>query len=131
MHSDVVKVFFTNLLFVVGVVLLIVGFSIGANTLAKSLIFPQYPLKVWDETRCEYDMWPVEDVSSSQAQQLSPEALEYSNQQKKARLDSCQASIAQQRVTQQVEDSVTAITLLISGLLLTLFFKGFIKVSKS
>lgn len=102
MKPEIIKALFTNLLFVVGVVVLIIGFFKGSNTLAKSVFFEQYPLESWEESRCE--MEPVGQ----------------------GRITECYKSVQTMRVTKKVEDSVSSVSLLVSGAVLVYFFKGFI-----
>ena len=53
MKPETIKAIFTNLLFVIGVILLIVGFVQGTRTIVKLLTFDQYPLDSYEEIRCE------------------------------------------------------------------------------
>lgn len=102
MKPEVIKALFTNILFVVGVIVLIIGFFKGSNTLAKSLFFEQYPLESWEESRCE--MEPIGQTKISE----------------------CNKSTQTMRITKKVEDSVSSISLLVSGAVLVYFFRGFI-----
>lgn len=127
MHTDLIKATFTNLLFVIGVILLIVGFAQGTNTAVKSIAFEKYPLRAYDETRCEtefmYPTYPADAVSEKD--------IQVEQEQKEKRLQSCLKSIENQRNTKQVEDAVGSFTLFISGSVLVFIFKGFIFAKKT
>lgn len=128
MNTDLIKATFTNLLFVIGVILLIVGFAQGTNTLVKSIAFEKYPLQSYEETRCEtefmYPTYPV-DINSDKEVQQPDDA------QKEKRLQNCLTSVENQRTTKQVEDAVSSFTLFVSGSALVFIFKGFIFAKKT
>ncbi len=107
--QNTVRLVFTNLLFVIGVVLLITGASRGVLTLAKLIIFDKYPLDSYMETRCQV---PQEQ---SQYGEVLP------------RLDAqCATGLEYERKIKLTEDTINSITMLISGIILTVSFKKFI-----
>ncbi|MEX0895885.1 MAG: hypothetical protein WDZ94_03010 [Patescibacteria group bacterium] len=117
MKTEVIKAAFTNILFVIGVILLIFGFISGTQTASKILLFEQYPLNSYEETRCEmngaYPSTPRGDTT------ISAEDVE-------AQRERCYRSLEQERTLKQVSDIVTATTTLIAGFVLVLSFKRFI-----
>ena len=129
MKTTAITSIFSSILFVLGVILLIVGFFIGSSTVVKTLAFPNYPLPSWEENRCEYDMWyPAEPQLYLSEEVPQIERLELASslqkEQQEKKVAECQASVAQQRRTKQVEDGVAALTLVTSGMVLVLSFKG-------
>lgn len=124
MKVENLKVLFNNILFVIGVILLIIGFGTGTNVVLKSVMFDQYPLQVWDEGRCDdpYMYGPVAfDRASSEESNAQSE-----EQKAKQWREDCMASLGRQRTTKQVEDIATASTLLISGAILTIVFRRYL-----
>jgi len=132
MKTDFVKAIFTNVLFVIGVILLIVGFTMGTNTAVKSIVFDEYPLDSWEETRCsEIEQFggtmverPV--TQPGESPELSEEQLAKEEAEKEERVEKCIAAQAQQRQRKQVEDIVGAFTMLVAGTVLVFTFRGFI-----
>lgn len=129
MKTTTITSIFSSILFVLGVILLIVGFFIGSSTLVKTVAFAEYPLDSWEETRCEQDMWYPTEPQLYLSEEISRiETVEANSalqkQKQEKRVADCKDSLAQQRRTKQVEDSVAALTLVISGLALVLSFKG-------
>lgn len=55
--GETIKAIFTNLLFLIGVILMIVGFIRGTSTTVKFLVFDKYPLNSYEETRCDYPQY--------------------------------------------------------------------------
>jgi hypothetical protein len=136
MKTDFVKAIFTNVLFVIGVILLIVGFTMGTNTAVKSIVFDKYPLDIWEETRCnelEQYGWamaerPVGEPGSST--ELTEDQQAKEKAEKEERVEKCVAAQTQQRQRKQVEDIVSAFTMLVAGSVLVFTFRGFIFSSK-
>jgi len=122
MKVDTIKAIFTNLLFVVGVILLIYGFIQGSLTIARSLIFDQYPLNSYEETRCEYEFAaPKETVGVAKA---TPSG-ETANQSRQT-YEGCQQQLNYQRKIRQTEHIVGAVSTFAAGLILVVSFKRFI-----
>lgn len=117
MKSNTIKAIFTNLLFVIGVILLIFGFTQGALTVTRSLTFPQYPLPSYEETRCQFEfIRPALDEST-----VPMNDAELEDRQKR-----CEDTLVNERKLRQTEDLVTSISMIIAGLLLVISFKRFI-----
>ena len=129
MKTKIIKAIFTNLLFVIGVVLMVVGFVRGVSTVVKSAVFEKYPLNDYEETRCQIE-------ASSRAVPLEGAIAEpLSEQEKKEIKADCFKSLEQARKVKQVDDITYSLSFLASGLALTLIFKRFIfskkKVTRS
>jgi hypothetical protein len=118
--SETIKAIFTNLLFVLGVILLIFGFTQGALTAARIIAFDKYPLPSWEETRCEIEFSrPLYIPEEESVAHMSDEELEM-------RREKCEQSLEHQRQTKKVDDVVTSVSLLVAGVLLVLTFRRFI-----
>ncbi|MFH1706112.1 MAG: hypothetical protein ABH867_04380 [Patescibacteria group bacterium] len=129
MKTKIIKAIFTNLLFVIGVVLMVVGFVRGVSTVVKSAVFEKYPLNDYEETRCQTETFPrVVPLEGAIAEPLS-------EQEKKEIKADCFKSLEQARKVKQVDDITYSLSFLASGLALTLIFKRFIfskkKVTRS
>ena len=92
MKAESIKAIFTNLLFVIGVILLIFGFIQGALTASRLVVFEQYPLNSYEETRCELEANfsqvrepAMSEVSTPSAEEVAP------------RQATCIAGLARQR----------------------------------
>jgi len=110
MKSQTVKAIFTNLLFVIGVVLLIVGFSRGILTVTRLLTFEKYPLDYYAQTRC--------DISP-----MTPET----NGEIMPKVDTnCDEALEYERKIKLTDDIVNSSTMLVAGFVLTLSFRRFI-----
>jgi len=120
MNTQKIKAIFTNLLFVIGVILVVVGFVRGVSTTIKTLMFEDYPLDSYEETRCELELSPraVPDKINID-ESLSKEEREEKRQV-------CLSGLKQARKVKQVEDITYSVSFLISGLALTMIFKRFI-----
>ncbi len=109
MKRETVKAIFTNLLFVIGVILVIVGASRGILTVVRLVVFDSYPLDYYAETRCTLlparpdggEVMPIIDGN-------------------------CEESLEHERKIKLTDDIVNSVTMLLSGLALTLSFKRFI-----
>lgn len=125
MKTELVKAIFTNFLFVIGVIILIVGFVQGTNTLTKSVLFDQYPLSSWEETRCEMD--PTYSRTAIDPSIMNADTTtEFEKAKQEERIEKCLASLEQQRNRNQVEDIVSSFTMLIVGAIMVFVFRGFI-----
>lgn len=114
MKSEIIKAIFTNLLFVIGVALTIVGFARGALTITRLAIFEEYPLETYEESRC-----------TSAPLRPSPqegESQEYNKQWEQ----NCKEEIEKQREIKKFEDVVNSTTMLVAGVALTFTFKKYI-----
>jgi hypothetical protein len=118
MKPETIKAIFTNILFVVGVILLIVGFFQGTRTAVKLVTFDKYPLDSWAETRCDYPNI-VYDTSI-------PEKDVPSQADREKQKQDCLDSLEYERSVRMTEDIVGSITLLVSGGALVFFFRKFI-----
>lgn len=122
MSPTVIKAIFTNLLFVLGVILLIFGLARGVSTMAKLVIFDEYPLQTWEEQQCDQQFYgpKIEDEPNANTP-VDPEHIR----------QECLQKLDQSRKVKLVEDISLSIVLLISGSALTLSFRRFILGSKS
>jgi hypothetical protein len=121
MKPEIIKSIFTNLLFVIGVVLMVVGFIKGTATVANSIVFDQYPLDEWQETRCTIDM-SYQDPALLPADVTPTETKESFEQRK----DECKQALDATRRTKQVSDITYSFSFFVSGCALALGFKRFI-----
>jgi len=120
MKTDIIKAIFTNLLFVIGIILLIFGFIQGSLTATRLVVFDTYPLDSYEETRCEYDFQaPTYSPDGKQIAETNPEEVE-------KKKEACRKSIEQERKVRKTEDIVRAITTIVSGAILVMSFKKFI-----
>lgn len=116
MKPETIKAIFTNLLFVIGVILLIWGIAKATSTGAKLLSFSEYPLQGYEESRCDYI------ASPAATEKTTPVQTEETTIQHKQCLD----SIEKQRALQKVDDIVQSVVLPLSGLTLVYFFRKYI-----
>lgn len=121
MKPETIKAIFTNLLFVIGVILLIVGFIQGTRTAVKLITFDKYPLDAYEESKCDQPPYldmpqPVDAVKTVPVKGVTAE---------QSRID-CLAQIEHERKVKQTEDIVGAITMLVSGGTLVFFFRKYI-----
>lgn len=119
MKTENIKAIFTNLLFVIGVIFLIVGFITGAQTVTRMALFEQYPLNSYDETRCDFEPMPL--MIEKGGQQITESSTET-----ELRREKCLSSLAHERKIKQTEDIVTSITSLVAGAALVISFRKFI-----
>lgn len=119
MKTKTITVIFNNILFVIGVILLIVGFWRTTSVVLKSAMFDQYPLQVWDEGRCDdpYVYGPVESMAEAE------ETIQRDEERVEELRQECLSSLERQRSSKQVDDIAAASTLLISGAFLTIVFR--------
>lgn len=109
MKTDTIKAIFTNVLFLIGVILLIIGGSRGLLTLTRVVVFESYPLDPYAETRCNVS--PIAPVEG----EIMP------------RPDvNCLENLEHERRVKLTDDAVGATTMLIAGFILTFGFKRFI-----
>lgn len=120
MKTEKIKAIFTNLLFVIGIVLVIVGFIRGTLTITQIIVFDKYPINSYEETRCDQGIVPVE-ATKKEGETSALTKIEIKEQK-----DKCLSSIEQGRKVKMTEDIVTSITTLLSGVALIYFFKRFI-----
>lgn len=117
MNTENIKAIFTNLLFVIGVALVIVGFVRGALTVTRMFVFEKYPLNYYDEARCDINMLPAKAVEPATVDNGK------SNEQS---IKECKIALEHERRVRMVEDIVISVTTLISGVVLVYSFKKFI-----
>lgn len=119
MKTNTIKAIFTNLLFVIGVGLIIFGFIRGTLTVSRLVVFDKYPLQQYEEQRCEYEVMPIPMEEGKGDALPAPEDMQ-------SRKEKCLDSVEHQRNVRKIEDVVTAITTLIAGTVLVLSFRRFI-----
>jgi hypothetical protein len=120
-----VKAIFTNLLFVVGIILMVVGFVSGTSTLAKLAFFEVYPLQSYEESRCDAPYYPVEPTMIKTDGTVASESAEAKAEREK-QIDRCKAEVERGRSVKKVEDVVFSISFFVAGTALALVFKQFI-----
>jgi hypothetical protein len=121
-HTPTIKAIFTNLLFVIGIILMVFGFVWGASTIAKFVFFEKYPLQSYEEGRCEMGYFPEPVKDPTQTEEERSEAKKRMEQQQAQ----CRAEVERSRSVRKVEDSVTSVSLFVAGIALALVFKQFI-----
>lgn len=121
MKTDTIKAIFTNLLFVIGVGLIIFGFIRGALTISRLVVFDKYPLQQYEEQRCEYEAMPYIPVDGEKEGMVSGP-----QEDAQTRKEKCLESVEHQRDVRKIEDIVTAITTLVAGSVLVFTFRRFI-----
>lgn len=121
-HTPTIKAIFTNFLFVLGAILMVVGFVRGTSTIAKLAFFEKYPLEPYEEGRCEAGFFPelVKAETQTDAQ------FEETKKQQEAQRERCRQDLEHSRSVKKVEDTVTSISFFVAGLVLALLFKQFI-----
>lgn len=123
MKTENIKAIFTNLLFVIGIILVIFGFVNGVSTATKSMVFDKYPLNSYDETRCETEFMNPTIVTTPDGKNT---ATQETQEEKKERMKKCQESLEMARKVKQTEDVVSSITTFIAGGVLVYAFRKFI-----
>lgn len=113
--SSTIRSIFVNLLFLIGVILLIIGFVGGTSTVVKLFVFDKYPLNSYEETRCEMSNYPV-----AIPEEKTPAKIDEAQKQ------ICLEGLEKDRKLRLVEDVTQAISFTVAGIFLTLVFKGFI-----
>jgi hypothetical protein len=119
MKTEKIKAIFTNLLFVIGIILVIVGFVRGTLTATQMLVFDKYPLDSYEETRCDTGIAPAAPTKEGETPAMTKTEL-------KDQKEKCLNAVEMRRKVKKTEDIVTSITTLISGMALIYFFKRFI-----
>lgn len=118
MQTETIKAIFTNLLFVIGVILIIFGFVQGTLVTVRMITFEKYPLNSYEETRCDLEY---------NSRILTPTGeVALSDEQIAAQKEMCLKSIEHERQVRKTEHLVTAITTLVAGTVLVLSFRRFI-----
>ncbi|MDQ3008430.1 MAG: hypothetical protein M3Q81_02425 [bacterium] len=118
MNTETIKAIFTNVLFVMGVILVIFGFVQGSLTAVRILTFDRYPLDSYEESRCELDY----GFAMNRGEE-SPALTEEQINQRRAE---CQSTLDRERQVRQSEHIVSALTTLVSGAVLVYSFRRFI-----
>lgn len=114
MKPELVRAIFTNILFIIGVILTIFGFGRGSVTAAKFIVFGTYPLNGYEETRCDIQTSPMREGDTQTAEE-----------RRDARM-SCFEAVERERKLQMIEDVVGSITMFTSGVVLIFSFKRFL-----
>lgn len=110
MKPEGVKAIFTNLLFVIGVILLIIGFSRGILTATRLLTFEKYPLDYYAETRCN-----IAPMAPGTSGEVMPKVD-----------TNCNEALEHERRIKLTDDIVNSVTMLVAGFVLALSFRRFI-----
>ena len=118
MRPETIKTIFTNLIFVIGVILLVFGFSRGALAVGRIIAFEKYPLPSHQEGRCEAQFRPAAAPLAEGGGTPVEETEEYRER--------CLRENEQMREVRRFEDLINSISLLLAGGVLTYFFRGFI-----
>lgn len=126
MKVESIKAIFTNLLFVLGVILTVIGFVRTSMFAVKVIAFDKYPLPEWEEARCVINPGPLPKFDTQDPQ--TKEIEERRAVEEEAR---CKISQETRRSNKIVEDSVSGITTFIAGVVISLIFKGFIFEKKN
>lgn len=122
MKPETIKAIFTNLLFVIGVILTIFGFVNGALTITRLAVFDTYPLAQWEESRCEIEAVP----SSVVVDKSGGETMAITQEDAKSRKEMCLKSLENQRNIKKVEDIVSSAAFFVVGIFLATSFRRFI-----
>lgn len=118
MKPEIIKAIFTNLLFVIGVILAVFGFIRGTLTVTRLAVFDKYPLASYEETRCTMETAPrIIGVDGKEMETKDDVAK---------RMALCVESLEAQRDIKKVEDIATSISTLVAGIFLILAFRRFI-----
>jgi len=120
MRIKTIKAIFTNLLFVIGVVLVIFGFTRGALTAANLVVFDKYPLNSYEERQCG------EGFTRVPMKPLDVEVSNTPNTVTKSQKAECEASLEHSRKIKMINDVIGSLSMLICGTTLVLGFKKFI-----
>ena len=120
MKIRTIKAIFTNLLFVIGVVLTIVGFTRGALTAANLVVFDKYPLNSYEERQCGdgFARIPAKPMELFEAESLAT----ITEEQK----EDCEESLEHSRKIKMINDVVGSLSMLVCGPTLVFGFKKFI-----
>lgn len=118
MKTETVKAIFTNLLFVIGVILIIYGFVQGSMTAVRLLTFEKYPLNSYEETRC--------DMEYLNSKAFPDSGSNLTEEERAAQKNTCLESVEHERQVRKTEHIVSSFTTLVSGLTLVIGFRKFI-----
>ncbi|MBP7859636.1 hypothetical protein KA001_01590 [Patescibacteria group bacterium] len=124
MKNEWIKAIFTNLLFVIGVILLIFGFVRIVVTGTYLFVFEKYPLDQYQETMCDtnYAVSPIYAPEKGSEPLVRGETKE----ELLARKAKCEKQLEIERKVRMATDVSVAITTAISGAVLVYFFRRFI-----
>lgn len=115
MKQETIKAIFTNLLFVIGVILTIFGFAGAVSTASKVIFFDQYPLSSYEEQQCEMISQRPQTPDDSET------SLDAETQDRQRII--CEERVDHARRVRLVDDISRTIVLLISGAVLIYFFR--------
>ena len=118
--GETIKAIFTNLLFLIGVILIVIGFIRSTSTVVKFIVFDKYPLNSYEESRCDFNNpnYPKPAVVEGESTPVDTRTDE--------QIEECKAALEQDRKLRMVEDVTTSISFLISGIAISAIFRRFI-----
>jgi len=119
MKVENIKAIFTNILFVIGIILMVYGFIQGSLTVVRSMVFDKYPLQSYEERSCEYENNYVDKPEEGKEEAISPE-------EKMERERVCEEKLDYSRKVVQTEHIVGSLSSFVAGLALIVVFKRFI-----
>lgn len=123
--GQTIRAIFTNLLFLIGVILIVVGFIRSTSTVVKFVVFDKYPLNSYEESRCDFNNpnYPKPVMVEGETR---PEDTRTEEE-----IQECENALEQDRKLRMVEDVTTSISFLISGIVISAIFRRFIFGKKS
>lgn len=119
MKPETIKAISTNILFALGVILVVIGFIRGSSAVVNSLAFNEYPLDEWQESRCMEVGAFQSPLLLEKDQTAFLEAKEHFEQQK----IECEKTLERVRRTKQVTDFTYSFGFFASGIVLAVLFK--------
>jgi len=125
MKTETIKATFTNLLFVIGVVLVIYGFVQGLLTGVRIASFDKYPLNSYEETRCEMS-YPEMVYTTPSGIPNPDEKMAINQEQMERQKTSCLNQVDYERKVRKTEHIATSVATLIAGSVLIFSFRRFI-----
>lgn len=117
--ADTIKAIFTNLLFLIGVILIVIGFIQSVSITAKLIVFESYPLNSYEENRCN-------NLTNTRPAPVLEKTATDSAQPTKEEIQQCKVDLEQDRKLRMVEDVTRAIGFLTSGIVISAIFRRFI-----
>jgi hypothetical protein len=108
-----IMLIFLNFIYVLGIILTIVGFIQGLQTLAYSLLLDKYPANMYEDN-CSRVNYP---------KPVDPPAVEKESQQDLAdQKQECLSGLERQRKIKQINDATRSVGFLVAGVVLILLF---------
>lgn len=114
--TQTITTFFMNLLFAIGVILMIAGFVFGFKTLSYTLFLDEYPLEPYEQDCWQYSR-PVMVDSPQLNQDATPPAQLSENPDPQ-----CLSQITARRKVKQIENLTNSLGLFVAGIIVVLFF---------